>query len=332
MNPSREEFNQTFQEKVRPQYETLDTSPDTRRKKFSIGVRVYYSLYALLVILMFVFNLFFLSPFVILFLGLSIVVTIPLSLHYERQGLSATKYQSNLSKTKTNFYNDCLAVSYPSLSYSHQNGMKPAELIKYGFFHESYLLSFQSENVIKTTWKGSSIRMSDVLLQYIPKNSQHEIPLFSGVAVEIPIQVDSTFKLNVVHRNHDYMQKNSRFSEKSTVHNLRIVSFDNSEWNRVFRVYTNDKEQAKRLLSPSVMDAVLSVIEKKELSWFHFGISNGKWVFFFDYPKRFNTFLSESDNLNENEVWEDLSSTFTILKWIEETTVTSLFQSGETKQ
>lgn len=223
----------------------MDLFDRLRRLRWRIRL---FSLTLFLIVLAFVVALFFNlsqeTTGVLASLALSSVLSISLLI-----ALTVSRYKS---LCRNNLMKELLEDSYASVSYREKEGFSEEEIASSGMIMMGN--SFESVNLVKGERGDILFEMADVTISRKTKSGKgyHTVTFFDGCWM--------TFHLNksfgtTLHIKEKGFSGNQRPQTKP----LSLVVLENREFNRFFRVYAEDEERARYILSPLFIDSVLAI-------------------------------------------------------------------------
>ncbi len=223
----------------------MDLFDRLRRLRWRIRL---FSLALFLIVLAFVVSLFFnLSAEtvgVLASLALSFVLSVSLLI-----ALTVTRYKK---LCKDNLMKELLEDSYASVSYRGKEGFSEEEIASSGMIMMGN--SFESVNLVKGERGDISFEMADVTISRKTKSGKgyHTVTFFDGCWMTFRLHKSFGTTLHIKEKGFSGNQGPKRTP-------LSLVMLENREFNRFFRVYAEDEERARYILSPLFIEAVLAI-------------------------------------------------------------------------
>ena len=223
----------------------MDLFGRLRRLRWRIRL---FSLTLFLIVLTFVVSLFFnLSVETVGILAsamLALVLAISLLI-----ALTVTRYKK---LCKNNLMKELLEDSYASVSYRDKDGFTEEEITKSGMIMMGNC--FRSANLVKGERGDISFEMADVTVSRKTPNGKgyHTVTFFDGCWMTFHLNKSFGTTLHIKEKGFSGNQSPGRKP-------LSLVLIENREFNRFFRVYAEDEERARYILSPLLMEAILTI-------------------------------------------------------------------------
>ena len=220
-----------------------------RLRRLRIRIRL-FSLTLLAVLLAFMATLFLgLSEYTIGILAsltLSSVLVLALLI-----ALTVTRYKR---LCKDNLMKELLEDSYASVSYREKEGFSEEEIAASGMIMMGN--SFESTNLVKGERGDISFEMADVTVsrQTPSGKGYNTITFFDGCWMTF--HLNKSFGTTIQIREKGFSGNQRIAPDKKP---LSLLSVENKEFNRFFRVYAEDEERARYILSPLFIEAVLAI-------------------------------------------------------------------------
>ena len=223
----------------------MDLFDRLRRLRWRIRL---FSITLCLIVLAFVVSLFFdLSAEtvgVLASLALSSVLSISLLI-----ALTVTRYKK---LCRNNLMKELLEDSYASVSYRGKEGFPEEMIASSGMIMMGN--SFESANLVKGERGDILFEMADVTISRKTQSGKnhHTITFFDGCWMTFHLNKSFGTTLHVKEKGFSGNQSPKRKP-------LSLVMLENREFNRFFRVYAEDEERARYILSPLFIEAVLTI-------------------------------------------------------------------------
>ena len=155
---------------------------------------------------------------------------------------------------KDNLMKELLEDSYGSISYREKDGFSEEEIAESGLIMMGN--SFESANLVSGERGDLRFEMADVTISRKSPGGKgnHSVTFFDGCWMRFHIRGEFATTLHV--KDKDF-SNNQTLSANRAV--LSRVTFEHKEFNRFFRVYAEDEVQARYILSPLWIDAIMDI-------------------------------------------------------------------------
>ena len=155
---------------------------------------------------------------------------------------------------KDNLMKELLEDSYGSVSYHEKNGFSKEEIDESGLIMMGN--RFESANLVTGERGGVRFEMADVTIgQKTPSGKgYHSITFFDGCWMTFHLNRRFTTTLHIKEKSFSGNQTLSENRKK-----LSLLTLENKDFNRFFRVYAENEARAKYILSPLWIDAILEI-------------------------------------------------------------------------
>lgn len=245
------------------------------KKRTSITTLISIILFVLVVVIGFIRP----GEHIIAFFGLLVVSIILTGINNKRY---SAYYKEHVVKNMTLEQCDFL----DDLQFETDAGISEYEVMDLGVLHGD---RFRSNDLITAKYKGVFFRQSDVYIGDVERDSDgdtHEYTVFQGRWMIFEFNKDFNWDMQVVTKNFTSANRLGgilSFGKKKT----QKIELEDEAFNKAFRVFAQDEHEAFYILTPHIMEALLSL--KTQLKspimlvfkggMLHVAVNNGKDAF-----------------------------------------------------
>lgn len=155
---------------------------------------------------------------------------------------------------KNNLMKELLEDSYASVSYREKDGFSEEEIAASGMIMMGN--SFSSSNLVSGSRGTVSFEMADVTVAQKTQHAKgyHIVTFFDGCWMTFQLEKDFGTTIHIREKGFSGNQSLSASRKR-----LSLYPVEHKEFNRFFRVYVEDEEQARYILSPLMIEEILKI-------------------------------------------------------------------------
>lgn len=163
--------------------------------------------------------------------------------------LTVTRYKR---LCRNDLMKELLEDSYTSVSYREKEGLSEEAIVSSGMIMMGN--SFDSRNLVKGERGNISFEMADVTVcrKTESHKGHHTVTFFDGCWMMF--HLNKSFG-TTIHIKEKGFSSNQGLQRKP----LSLLTLEHKEFNRFFRVYVEDEERARYILSPPLVESVLAI-------------------------------------------------------------------------
>ena len=158
-----------------------------------------------------------------------------------------------------------LKVIYPSATYHHNQGISQDDYNQSQLFKSSYNI-YRSEDMIKMKYRDQMIKFSEVLSQYKGRGkNQTTKTIFRGFILKAQLPFQSRHQTIIIPDISEsfFGKAIGRFFQKNNIYRKeKLIQLEDVRFEKMYVVYGGDQIEARKLLTPKIMEKILRYNDK----------------------------------------------------------------------